>query len=312
MLVSEARSLIHEYVTTAGSADARVLEAINFIQERLINSGKWNGQKAEVTFANPDGFITLPRRYESILGVRFDRSPRLIYSQWHEYVSGGPGEISEEGFSVSALIDQGPGFATYADPAAECTLRVKIADANDVGEVITLRGLDANGRIIHSATGVEGITLTAANPSADTTQTFTLVTGLSKTTTEGYITLWSVIDGVETQIGEYEPGETLANYRRYKIGVVDAPETISALAKRKYIPARSDSDVVFPDNQAALIFGAKAYNYIRNDDIDRGEFYWNKVLGEVNNQSKQARGGAQQSQRISPHGLQFHRIRSHR
>lgn len=312
MLVSEARSLIHTYVTTEGSASATVLEAINFVQQRMIDSGKWNGQKSEVTFASPSGFITLPRRCESLLGVRFDRSPRLVYSQWHEYVSGGPGEVSEEGYSVGALIDQGPGFATFADPAEECTLRVKITDANDAAKSITIKGLDADGRIVHSTTGVEGITLTTANPSADTTQTFTLVTGIQKTVTEGYVTLWSVIDGVETQIGEYEPGETIANYRRYKIGVVDSPDTITALCKRRYIPARSESDTVFPDSMAALMFGAKAYNYIRNDDLDRAEFYWGKAMAEVNNQSKQARGAAQQNIRTSPHGLQMHRIPKHR
>lgn len=307
--LTDARALIHTYVTTGGVNDATVLEAINFIGQRLFDSGRWTGLTTEVTFASPDGFITLPRRCDSLLGVRFDTSPRLIWSKWHEFISGGPGEVSDEGFSMSALIDQGPGFATFADPTALCTLRVKIADAQDAGVSVTLKGLDENGRVIHSASGIEGITLTTVNPSADTTQTFTSVTGFQKAVSEGYMTLWSVIDGVETQIGEYEPGETIANYRRYKIGVQDAPDTITALAKRKFIPARSASDVVYPESTAALIFGAKCYNYIKQDDIDRAEVYWRKVLEEVNNQTRQGRGASQQSQHISPHGLMMHRIR---
>lgn len=310
MTLTEARSAIHTLVTPDGVNAAVVLESINWMQQRFINSGLWRGSKQEIVFTSPSGHLTLPRRFESILGARFDAVPKLTYSQYHTFISSGPGEVSDDEFTMDALIDLGTGFPSYNDISATATLRVKIEDATDAGGTVWLKGEDANGRVIHNATGVEGVSLTTVSPSADTTQTFSKLTGFQKSVSEGYFTLWQVVGGVETQIGTYEPGETIADLHRYKIGnhTDSSPDTITVLAKRKYIPAANASDLVYPDNIAALKFGAMSYNYLVQNDLERSDAYWQRALGELNFQTKQSKGAAQQRQLVSPHGLQLSRI----
>lgn len=314
MTLTEARALTHTYVTPNGPDDAVVLDALNWISERIINSGIWKGLKAEIQFEAPSGFITLPRRCESALAVRFDRAPVLIYNHWHSFVVGGLGEISEEGYSVNALVDQGSGFATYADIGADelAYLRVKIEDANDATLVCNIKGLDSDGRIIFDSVGVEGVSVTMAVSPVTTTQIFSAVQGFYKPVSQGYVSLWKVVNGVETQIGLYEPGETTADLHRYHIGNRSELDTITVLAKRKYIPAKSPTDQVYPSNGPALKFGAMAFNFFVQNDLERSEIYWNRALQEINLESRATRGGNQTRINTTAHGFSIGRIRSMR
>lgn len=307
--LAEARSLIHRFTSPNGTMDSSVLECVNWIQQRCLNSGNWRGDKSQIVFNTPEDYVTLPRRFESLLGVRFDKQPRLVYSQYHTFMEGGPGELGEDCFTMSALVDLGPGFASFLNISAEATLRVKIENVADAAKTIWLKGEDADGRVIYNSSGVEGISVTTANPSVTTTQTFTKLVGLQKPITVGYVTLWQVISGVETKIGTYEPGETVADYRRYQLGQTSGPDAITGLAKRKYIPAIAETDLIYPDNIAALEFAAMSWNFFRESDMDRSNQFWTSALNELNLQSRQTRGGNQMRMNTSIHGLKLHAIR---
>lgn len=311
LTLADARAYLWPHITTNGANDASVLGAINDAQERFINSGHWRGGKEQVIFSSPSAYITLPRRFESVLGLRFENTPQLVYSQYHTYVSGGPGALSDSTFNMNSLVDLGVGFACNLDISANATLRVKIEDSGDVSKTIWLKGEDANGRIIFNSSGVEGVSVTTVNPSVDTTQVFSKLTGFQKPVTEGYVTLWQVISGVETQIGAYEPGETVADYHRYQVGSVSTnrPTSITALCKRKFVPAIQETDLIYPGNRGAMKLACIALNYETQNDMGRSEQYWQKAMQLLNQETSQSRGAAQQRQLVSPHGLKLHSIR---
>ncbi len=310
LTVKEAREKLYTYIVpkSNGPTDAKVIEYLNEAQQLLINSGKIPNTVKTVDYTNGYGFITLPRRCLSALGTQFNGIPRMIYNQWHEFVSGGPGRLCDS-TSVnswpwnqnSQLQDMGDGFVTFRDsPYEEFYLRVKINDVDDVDKIIYLKGNDADGNPLFSVdsdTGFafEGVKLTTANPSVTSTETFTTIYGFEKPTTQAYLTLWAVdVDTAEeTMIGNYEPTETNPSYRRYRIALVNEVASVRVSCKMRYVPCVSETDYVFPDNIPALKAALMSLRYRDQDDLEREAEYFGRALQIINNEMKEQRGGEQ-------------------
>lgn len=85
---------------------------------------------AETETAYPDardaGVIVLPDTYESVLAAQFDGNPVTLFSSYHEFQQGGPGEI-EEGFSaVAGLVDNGDRTYKIVGGADYDEIRLKV------------------------------------------------------------------------------------------------------------------------------------------------------------------------------------------
>lgn len=110
MTVAEARDLFLRYVGPLDSTtDADFLRALNHLRRRFFDSGKWNGLvvETELQILGTDFDFTLPPHCESVLGAQVDGRPVVVFGRYHEYVPGGPGELTETGAATIALIDQG-------------------------------------------------------------------------------------------------------------------------------------------------------------------------------------------------------------
>jgi hypothetical protein len=264
----------------------------------------------EVDLDATQGYVTLPRRCEAILGITVQKIPRTPFGRWYSFVPGGPGEIkSAEYGGPDLVLDRGDDHPIYRDsPYDTFRVRVKVPNASDrnAGNYVLLKGVDSSGNPIYSADGSEGISLDLTSSENTTTQYFSSLTNVLKPLTNGYLTLWAVdAGGNETQIGDYEPGETSVKYRRYAIERADDSDvpTVRALCKRRFVPVLSESDEIIPENMGALKLGLISLKYEDTNDLERATEYFNRALSLLNSELKEQRGNQFNTMRFSPHGF---------
>jgi hypothetical protein len=318
MILAQARQLLHQHISPNGPDDASVPARVNEICERFFVSGRWKGMLAEVDLDATQGYVTLPRRCESILGITVQKAPRTPFSRWYSFVSGGPGEVSNSSYSGPDLVvDAGDNHPTYRDsPYESFRLRVKVPNSSDrdTANYVMFKGTGADGNFVHRSDGSEGLQLIISGAENTTTEYFSSLNSVTKPLTNGYLTLWAVNSAnQETQIGDYEPGETSIAYRRYRVLRADQSEapTVRALCKRRFVPVLSEDDEVVPGNMGALKLGLISLKYEDTNDLERSNEYFTKALSLLNAELREQRGAQIGVAQFSPHGFGLGRIARH-
>lgn len=296
LTVADVRSSLWEIVDPSSSTSSRFIPALNQVSERIINSGLWKAMDYAIEFDSTSGYVTLPRRAESVLGYTVDNRPRGVFGRMHEFQPSGPGFYDRLTYDLGLLVDYGE-YPTEVVQTTALTIRLTISSASDVGRVVRLYGVDSNGDTIFDANGREGVELTLANPTVDSAVDM-VVTGVAKPELVGTLTI-STVDGADvTALSTYEPSETRPLYRRYKVGTLaartDGAPVIRALVRRKFVPLINETDLVYPSNIGALKFGLIALNLEERglDDLAQAQTYWAKCYEVLNQGLKHARGSA--------------------
>lgn len=294
VIVSQVRTL---YESLASSSAAFISE-LNEVTERLMSSDLWHGCTDEVLFGlSDDGYLVLPRPFVSVLGYTRNGCARPVFDQFHEYQQLGIGWQDVDRMGCFGLLDTGM-VPSQKEITGTATLRVKPSVANDAGKTIRFYGKDQNGfPVFTPASGVDGIPLITAVPSSDTTQQFTVLTGVQASGMVGRWTLWQVVNGQETQIGSYEPGEDVPSYRRYKIGLRTDETVVRCFCRRQWVPVVAETDFVFPGCMAAIKMGLKALqledaNKYGSDRDPNADDQWQRAYSELDNELAVIRGGA--------------------
>lgn len=275
---------------TATSADKLEVDGkINQVSERFITSGNWRGMLVRARFAVIGGQFTLPNSLATVMGATPRKDDRggasvPVRTMWHDLISSwcpcDPDDVDGCAYQPchGTLTDLGDGFATFREsPYTTFYVRVR-SDADETGKTILLRGLDANGVQIYQADGTEGVSLAVDNSAVTTSQVFSyLGYWVKSAATLGLVRLWAVDveTAEETLIGIIAPSKTVSGYRRYGINT-DADE-VDVIAKRAYVPAVSDNDMVVPSHLGALKRGLQALQYEDKADDDRAEVCWQKA-----------------------------------
>ena len=285
---------------------------LNLAQERLINSGKWNGTISPVRFLSPDGIITLPRNFISILASKWVKDqasgPIQIHNNWFSYLNATTDLWSSShwpryGYNNTFINDIGDGFCTFKDsPYTSCTLKIEIENNLDSGNSVVIQGKDANDNPVT-------ITHTLSFPNSNTTQVFNgTITMFQKPLTFGRINLYAV-DGVnQTLIGSYDSSETTASYHRYSVPNEPEVDYIDALCKRRYVPCITDTDEVIISNLGALKNMLTSLKFEDEADLERSEMFFNKALQLLNGENKETRGGSKWTLNIDPATMQFNNL----
>ena len=254
LTVADARTALYMQVDPADPATPLFIPYLNQCQERITNSGNWKNGYGQVDYQTTTGYITLPRRWESIIGVTRVNYPTGVYPRMVEFMTSGPGYFDDTTKDIRDIIDQGdvctqivqenPGFPQFT-----------IADAGDAGKTVRVYGYDTNGDEVFDSSGNAGLELTLVNPTVTGSVEMT-VTQVVKEATNGYVTFNVVVDGSPVELSVYEPSETNPIYRRYKVGTLtargDGKPWLRCLCKRRYVPAVAETDLVWPDNLGAL------------------------------------------------------------
>jgi hypothetical protein len=288
---------------------------INLAQERLINSGKWNGTIFPVRFVSPDGMITLPRRYISALAAKWVKDeasgPINIRNGWFSYLTPITDLWSATywpryGFNETFIDDLGDGFCTFKDsPYDQYTLKIVIDNASDVGNEIVIKGKDVDGNLVT-------IIPTLANPSVSPSQVFAgQLSMVSKPITFGTISLYAVNSANPAQeelIGKYENSETNASYHRYAVPNEPTVDYVDVLCKVRYVPCVVDTDEVVVSNLGALKNMLISLRYEDEADLERSEMFFMKALQLLNGETKETRGGSRWTLNINPTAMQFNNL----
>lgn len=303
-------------ITTQENRD-KFDQYLNWAQERLINSGLWNGMTVETLVAADEfrGYFTLPPRFVSALAMKYQNCnslgryvPVQIQSRWFSYQNGGPWLWNYALWGsygwydcVAFSRDLGDGYVTYKDsPYDEYQLRFTLESAQDNGIDVIIKGFNEVGEMIFtpsSSSAYEGMTETLTYQTTTTSQVFTKeIYSLEFPVRQGYVYLDAVEvgSGEVTRIGHYMPSEVMPCYRRYATGCLgDSVEYVGVIGKLRYLPAMADSDEIWPANLGALRNMLAGLKYEEQNDMGRYTECFQEALRLLNNEAKESRGGAQ-------------------
>lgn len=290
-----ASTITVEYVQEKIGANADpslpFLDVLNEVCEQYLNSGKWKGSLATVLFSSSTGYITLPRRFQSIVGAQFHNYPVASYPQYHEFMESGFGEY-DSALTMGIIQDQGDGWPTQVVQTAVATIRL-YPQAADVGDIVRVYGTDINGNVIFGSDGKEGENVTLALPYASPA-TDMMITGANKPVGDGAVNVYTWDGTTNTQIGSWEPTETTPCYRRYKVGVHETDNPIRCLCQRRYIPLSGNLDIVIPGSIRALKMGLIAVGYENQNNSEDAAKYWNQGYTILNQELRAQRGNSRQ------------------
>jgi hypothetical protein len=317
--LAEARQQLYASIVPSIDSQSnieRFNSYLNLSQERLINSGKWNGTILPVRFYSPSGMITLPRRFTSALAAKWSKDngggsratgPIKIRNGWFTYLN----PISDlwtasywprYGYNETFFDDLGDGYATFANPTfASFTIKIEIESASDAFNQVVIKGKDQNNN---------DVTINAAlvNPSISISQVFSRIEFFQKPITNGGINLYAVNGANEEQIGAYEATETTASYHRYAVPNEPSIDYLDVLCKARFVPCVYDTDEVIVSNLGALKNMLMSLKWEDEGDMERSEMFFMKALQLLNGESREVRGGSQWKLNIDRSAMQFENL----
>lgn len=266
------------------------LKVVNEAVSRLYDMGKWEGLVSVIEFENPNGFITLPRRYSTILAVQLGGAPRTPYSRYYEYTPGGPGQLDETAGLV-IITDQGffPTQNVFTEPST-----LTLSAPSDTSTTVRVFGIDDTGKEVFDNLGAPGEELAHG---VESTATFSEISAVIKEETAGFVTLSAGSDVLSV----YEPNETTPSYHRYKVGAGD-DRTYRCLCKRRFVPLYNDSDIIYPGNLGALKMAVQAVSAENASLIEKAKEYWATCFQLLDLEKGANRGGAEIRFRVNPGG----------
>lgn len=254
---------------------ATLVSTINEAQQRLIadelqpDEGWW-GTWAIMLFnlSQDDPYFTTPRGVARVTATNLCKKPVLLRNQFYEYMDFGNG-IRPLGCCSTACEnlgawDRGQVTTFFDIDPPNKILRMFLTDESDVGKRVFISGKDAFDNIVYSQDGlnrVAGEFVELVSPFADTTNEWTVLSGIQKDITNGPVQFFEVdtVTGDDRLILQMEPGETIAAYRRYFVNGLpqnccgDSTNIqVSALVKLDFVPVAVDTDYLIIGNLAAL------------------------------------------------------------
>lgn len=319
--VGLARKNLFRQVNPKDENDPLFLAFLNQVSERFIDDASYKGNIVEALFeTDTEGHITTPYFMDSIMAVTLNGWPVPVYSEWHRYVEVGPGLVQPDTQSGWPFYDLGDKFCTVQDipNGSSGVLRTTITSVSDVGKVNRYFGYDADGNDIVDSEGNLGEAVVLANPTVNTVNTFSRVTGVIKAESVGRQTLAWIDGATATTLSIYQPCETIPLYHRYQIGSVEenavlTNRTIAVKGRRRYIPMVSENDRVYPPSLGALKFGLIAVS-CEGSPADNtratAQNFWADAFGIADKLTMKSKGSARRMLNFSPRGAGVGPIRN--
>lgn len=310
---------------------ASCADIANAATERLLyaresnDSGFWGGW-AEMTFtaSQTDPYLTTPREVARLEAINACTYPVQIHNQFFEYMRFGFGRMPKTtcntiGGCTTTAYERGtfPSLSDLVPPNK--IIRVTLTDATDENKRTLIQGKDNNGQTIYSMDNgvqVEGIFVTLTAPLADFPLEMSKLTGIQKDITNGAVKYYEVdtVTADSRLIASLEPGETVANYRRYYLdhlpanccgGTTVGTVQLTAIAKLDFIPVRVDTDYLLVGNIEALINECQSVR-METTDLKRGkemsEFHHRAAIRLLNGELIHREGKLEPSILFKPFG----------
>lgn len=283
---------------------------VNTVTERLIKRGNWFSTEQLGQFVIYGCDVVFPRFVGTVLGVRFccdDFSQ--IQNNWFAII--GPTSC-HNWTSTATLRDNGmvPCFNQITSNTGKF-IRYCVVKQQDYNKNITLYGKQYGAQPLQELdpdeNWISGLTLTSANPFAQSTTLVTEITSVTREATQGMAYLYQY-DPTTTDLimlAIYEPSETRPRYRRMKIiqphggrgGIVDSygrcERHLEVMFKLQFIPVVAANDFLLISDFAALKLGIQALKREDAGDFSGAEKYWLSSLRELNFEDRNRSPGNQ-------------------
>jgi len=292
-LIDVRRSFLPEAVGYCAADANRLITTINEAQERCVLAGGetgWWGSYVKMVFnvSCTDPYLTTPRGVARLINLDICKRPIPIQNEFWEMLEFGNGlqapcnpittDTCVSKCQQTQVYERGT-VATFSDIVPpDKIIRIYLTDAADVGKRVLLQGEDQNGATIVTMDGlvqVQGVFVSLVAPFADSPMVIDRLTGVQKDITIGSVSFYEVdqTTGNQRLILTMEPGEEVANYRRYYLAGLprnccDGATTVqvTAMAKMELIPVKTDTDYLLIQCLPALIEMAESVRYGRMDE----------------------------------------------
>lgn len=285
------------------SGIAVIVEALNEVQPRLMDMGKWKGTFQAYRFCVNSGCITLPREVDGIEAFAIEGQPGTVRNQWFEFLESGPGLLDPSDSCIGVqLVDRGLNCAFDDVVGTDKKLAVYSEKTESATAKIVLRFYDKNGNFVRTQqNGIwedgELITLPAAGAYAYTTSEC-MPNGLVsviKPITNGTIRLYEYnnITAALKPLAYYAPTEKTPEYRRALIpnlaglgcGGSCENTTVDVMAKLQHIPITGkDNDMLIIRSLGALKLGCKAFKHESSNDFEGAAIAWGAAKNTLDQQ----------------------------
>jgi hypothetical protein len=294
--VAQARELLFQFYTPADPNSVNFLRGLNKVSARLINDGKWKGNVVPGVFDSSTGYITLPYEVQSILSVHVNGCPEVVFNEFFEYVSVGPGELRSDLHNQGLLVDMGDGWPCQRDIETANYLKFILNAPADAGKTVRIFGTSGEAGslgedLYDSTTGVRGMPVTLAYPSVTTNFKVQKITGLQfQSGRVGLTGLYVVTSGDDYFLSRYYPFETNPTYKRYKTQTTT--QRIGLKFRRRWVQMTAETDWVYPGNLAALQLGLQALKHEETGYLEEAMNEWAAAVKWLNDELRANHGSA--------------------
>lgn len=270
-----AKSVLAQYAASGGLCDTAppVDLFVRKVLEYLLISGAY-GNERKFCFHACDGCFTLPRELEVPLKIKIDGRVGSVWNRWFEYHSGN--DIEDPCLSADAFYEEPNYYPTVYDPQPCGQYIAILAHCNEsTDSYVVVKGEDATGRpivTVHNGEQIIGERLTPIkDKTVRTTAKFAKVTEISKSKTNGYITLYALYDDclLRSFLADYAPYEESPAYRRVQIRSKCPPICkITVLGRIRLKEYYADDDIIPFDNLLALQVAGQTINNMTNNNLE--------------------------------------------
>ena len=298
---------LQTHLATAGSTNAghyiepgsAFVGAMNEIGPRVYAMGFWKDLLTEQVYEGADGYISLDRNIDAVLGAVVNNLPQRVYSSFHDKAMLGNVEFLPDRYG---LVDMNyhalkRDIADLQDVDAEdvtaistlylfTTANVAVSDVTIADGDITVRGRTADGVPV---TGVIAgtTTLTIAFPTP-----VVFIDEIVGSDLPFQINLLLDNADFESVAAEVLRGYDVVRYRRFRVGGARDSTFVHVAVKLAWLPVSADSDVVYLGNLSAwkhALLGKMAED---NADIERANYHWLVCRQMLEDEISAARGAA--------------------
>lgn len=310
---------------------------VNEVEESLAHRGGWFDLEQRITFKIRGNRLIWPHFVGTVLGVRMcDGGLATMSNQWFSFLNGGQGGNWRSAYGFNGPMGLN-GFGNYGgygvginggfsgtgkngvvieDDGTRpiyneipnqtgCLIRYNVVNKNDYGKTITLFGKHYGGQPLQEpeddstdAATINGLTLTAEKPYAQSSQFITNLESITREPTESLAYLYAYDPALDIQydLAVFQPQETNPRYRASRIvnglysgqnGNVNGQNgecstNIEALVKVLLFPVKNDRDFLPLSNFRALKLGMQAVQLEQSNNDSNAVAKWLEAVAELN------------------------------
>lgn len=273
------------------------LEILNDATRKLMRRGDWPGTVTAIQVCTHGGCVVWPRYVGEVRKINLCGQQADIKNGWYQFmpfVGGCRGDGTNWwgnqswGASCGApavMINKGKS-PVFQDIQGEGRLVRAYATAHlDLGKTVRIFGIDNNGQILRTrnsdGTYSDGWPIVLASPFGSSPDFVRIIERVLVAKIQSEIRLYAYNADTDLleDVATYEPGDTNPAFQKYGLdfgyrtpgtggcGATSCcSSSVIALVKLKFIPARTDNDLVLIENLDALEMMIQSIKYRRAGD----------------------------------------------